>query len=238
MVAVKLDFSEQKDDILCFTLAKDAEYYNGDYQYIGRIMGVSWGGCDTPTAEKYEKGISLIEKHKCCGIYFQFPREFFWNFVNNHSSKEQYDFILFRAFQALKTIVGDKPYCNVTNEYWMARMCGCVSVKEFEQQYLFNGKVRKAGKNREITKYYSNYYLRILRDDLEKTYNGVKFLKLPRNSGVHGFYCTMQEHITREDMAKMIVEDNERKKKTKRENERDIDNAKAMAILNKAYKGK
>lgn len=245
MSGAELDFKKQKDDILCYTLAIYTEYYNGDYGYVGREMGVLWGGTNVPPMNSIEHGRLLLEQHRD-ELFFQYPRNFFWDFVDNE--KTHWDLVLFRAFQALKSIIGDKQYCKTTNAMWMARMCGCRNVEEFESRYIESVKSRKTGKikrqakktgrNSEITKYNSHYYFRKIRADLERVYNGVKFLDLPRESGVHGFYFTTSEDVTREDMARMIVDYNRQKQKTKREEEKERDNEKAAAVLRQMYRKK
>lgn len=46
----------------------------------------------------------------------------FWDYYDNE--KSEFDLACLTAFLALKSIIGTKPYCKVTNGYLWARMCG------------------------------------------------------------------------------------------------------------------
>lgn len=224
IVEVKLDFTDQKDDILAFTLAHYAKMYEKDYREIGNMMGVIWGDSETPNIESYYDGLELLEKYKRSKLCFLFPREIFWDFIG-HPQRNQYDFILFRAFQALKTIVSDKPYCKITNDYFVARMCGCEKVEDFKNKYLWHGKPRSGN---VLAQYWGNAKkMRKLKRDLEKTYNGVKFFCPPN---CRGYYATTKENVSRIDIARMVKE--QERIKQARNLKKEIENDEAMKIWN------
>jgi hypothetical protein len=46
----------------------------------------------------------------------------FWDFYNN--DKSEFDKICLLGFLGIKSIIGPKPYCKMTNKYWLSRMSG------------------------------------------------------------------------------------------------------------------
>lgn len=212
-----------KEEILCYTLAALAEKSSSDLNIVGANMGVKWSNFKNSC----EEGKWLLEKFKDCKILFPFPRNYFWDFVDNKHKKNEYDYILFRAFQALKTIVGTKQYAHLTNEYLFARMCGCYNIEIFEKRNFVKGEPRKNlnGDDAIILKYFTRKRIDKLKRDLEDKYIGITFFA---PTGCRGFYATTKEGITRETMAKLIeIDEGKKRAKQKARNE---DNQKALEV--------
>lgn len=213
----KLKFVEQYDDILYYTVVYDAKFHGTTIENMSRLMGVSWSReYDEIPSEKKQRAIELYsEIHD--NLYFLYPRDMFWNAVNGDEIGlwGDYDYLLFRAFQAVKSIQGERNYCKMGDKLLVARMSGYHGIKDYE-----------AGeKLAEVEQYNTRRKLERIKLDLEVRYN-VRFLA---PAHCRGYYVTTRNDITLEYIAKDIVR--LKREKDEKAEQRAKDKATALSIL-------
>jgi len=126
----------------------------------------------------------------------------FWEFCNNE--KKDFDKICLLAFLSIKSILGKKQYCKVTNNYWLSRM---------------NGNAKAIGKNElspEIEKYSTRHYLQKIKYELSSKWGLVHYAQ-----HTTGFYVSYKLEL---QPLMTIVESNKRayKEKLYKEKEKEI----------------
>ncbi len=84
----------------------------------------------------------------------------FWDYIKN--DKTEFEKITLLAFLAIKSIIGSKPYCKVSNKYWLSRMDGKVGSVQCKSE-LTPG----------IRKYYTEYQTKKIKRHLH-LYWGLK----------------------------------------------------------------
>jgi hypothetical protein len=98
----------------------------------------------------------------------------FWDFYKNH--KSEFEKVCFLAFLALKSILGDKSYCIITNSYWLSRMDGkSKAVKEFDEL------------STEIRKYSDRYWTNKIKTELK-----LKWYLIAYSHYMRGFAVTFK----------------------------------------------
>lgn len=102
---------------LKFDKGDDYEKFLSSAKYYNTLLG----GDKRAKQKKFETGRDLYNK------YISYPItglniEIFWDYYKN--DKTEFEVICLVAYLALKSIIGRKPYCKVTNGYLWARMCG------------------------------------------------------------------------------------------------------------------
>lgn len=207
-----IDIKADKDNVLGYTLYRNA---SGDAEQINDILDAMGVSSSNPMG-LFRVGNAIFVKAGENPLFFQYPRVLFWDFVDKE--KDLHDYVVFRAFQALKSIVGNKKYCQTSDKMLFARMCGAISTKDIlHTPYGLN---EYHGSRKRMAK---------LREELMNTFNGVKFLTPPN---CHGYYVTMRQDVTLEEMANDIVKQKELR--AQKRYDADKDQSKAMEILKKA----
>lgn len=112
-----------------------------------------------------ERGKELVRKYNNTKPPFSNISTEIW-FEYYKKEKTEWENIMLLAFLAVRSIIGEKGYCKITNDFLFARMCG-LRTKIKNKKEL----------NKTVQKYYTEYYKNKIRTELElywhlKTYNG------------------------------------------------------------------
>lgn len=156
-------------------LLETASYYNltiGDLDYVndqGKDLYLEYG------KEKVKVGIST---------------EIFWDFKSN--TKTPFEDVCLLAYLALRSILRDKPFCKITNLYWLSRMDG--NTHAFDEV----GKL-----STPLKKYSNEYQLNKIKFYLMDAWNLVHYGRYTR-----GFYISFKLEL--EDLVYQV----EKKRKT------------------------
>jgi hypothetical protein len=122
----------------------------------------------------------------------------FWDFYNN--DKSEFDKICLLAFLAIKSILGPKSYCKVTNHYLWSRMDGktntIVEIKELSN---------------EVRKYANRYQSENIKNELILNWNLIYYSRYTR-----GFYVSFKMSL--ED----LIFEAEKKRKSVKENQQKL----------------
>ncbi|WP_027880399.1 hypothetical protein [Mesoflavibacter zeaxanthinifaciens] len=100
--------------------------------------------------------------------------EVFKRFIIENKSKFDYTCLL--AFLALKSIIGKKPYCKTTNNYWLARMDG--------KTHSVNDKSELSD---QIQKFSNEYQTKKIKSELQNSWGLITYSRYTR-----GFYISFQ----------------------------------------------
>ncbi|EKT3967216.1 hypothetical protein NTJ12_002299, partial [Flavobacterium psychrophilum] len=119
----------------------------------------------------------------------------FWKFYKN--DKSEFDKICFLAFLSIKSILGTKSYCKVTNLYLWARMDGKTSTI-IEVSELSN----------EVRKYANRYQSENIKNELILNWHLIYYSRYTR-----GFYISLKMSL--ED----LIFEAEKKRKSIKENQ-------------------
>ena len=144
---------------------------------------------------------SIPEKSVMVGINLTI----WWDYYKN--DKTEFDKVCLLGFLAFKSILQDKPYCKVTNKYWLSRMNGKASAHEIEDLPA------------NLLKFSNEYQLKKIKTALQHEWYLIEYGRYTR-----GFYISFK--LTLE---KLVFEAEKRKKSTK---DKQLKNAKHQAYLN------
>lgn len=113
-----------------------------------------------------DEGKKLVEKYNVTNEPFTNISTHIWCDYYKNENKTEWQHIILLAFLGIRSIIGSKKYCKVTNNFLFARMAG------------FRKSVKSKDELPEILqKYYSEHYMKKIREELEaewglKTYHG------------------------------------------------------------------
>lgn len=112
-----------------------------------------------------ERGKELVNRYNYSKAPFSNISSEIW-FEYYKKEKTEWEQIMLLAYLAVRSIIGEKGYCKITNDFLFARMCG-LRTKIKNKKEL----------NKIVQKYYTEYYKNKIRNELElswhlKTYNG------------------------------------------------------------------
>lgn len=156
----------------------------------GKYFGVSsWGD----TMRSYRNGETLHDtfvNSPMAGI----NKEKLWDFYNNSKTPDEIAVLL--AFLAIKSIIGVKPYCRVTNGYLLARMGGYAGTNDLPHPLP-----------EPLAQYNTRRKLDKIKKELQLNWNVNIY-------GTHtrGFYVSIDNRF---DMNKLAFEAEKRRKSTK-----------------------
>lgn len=122
--------------------------------------------------------------------------EIFWDFKGNYKSVFEKACLL--GFLAIKSILQQKPYCKITNKFWLARMDG--EAKSCEYEFL----------SPEIRKYTNEYQLRKIKNALVDGWNLITYSRYNRGFYV-SFKLSLLELIINAEKQKVGYKDKVRK---------------------------
>lgn len=114
-----------------------------------------------------------------------------WDYYNNE--KCDFEKICLLGFLALKSILQQKPYCKITNAFWLARMDGRANSCPFNE---LSGPIRK---------YANEYQTKKIKTELCLSWNLITYSRYTR-----GFYVSFKL-----DIDKLVYEAEKRRKSTK-----------------------
>ena len=102
----------------------------------------------------------------------------FWQFYKNE--KSEFDKVCLLAYLAIKSILGKKAYCKITNDFWYSRMSGHSHTIDgcFDSPYLLPIELRN---------YCNDYQARKIKFILDQEWHVVNYGKQMR-----GFYVSMK----------------------------------------------
>lgn len=150
-----------------------------------RYYSVSIGNVD----KTYERGKELFESipenSPHCGINLKI----FWDYHDNY--KTDFEKACLLAFLAIKSILGAKKYCKITNDFIVSRMDGKVKTCPL------------ADISEKIKKYATEYQLKKIRNELE-----LKWFLTCYSRRTRGFYVTFEMSL--DDLA-YVAEKNREK---------------------------
>jgi hypothetical protein len=201
------------DDIIYFalyahSLKMDAdELYNNTelskFKSASEYYGVTLGGNEQSIKSKLKQGKQLSDsipkKSPRVGVNIQI----WWDFYKN--DKSEFDIASLCAFLALKSILGEKPYCKTNNLYLWSRMTG-------------NGKsIKDISELPEVVQKYANEYQTVkLKTALRNGWGLITYSRYTR-----GFYVSFKLNLPA-----LVMEAEKRRKSTKekqyRQREKDV----------------
>lgn len=136
-------------------------------------------------------------------------KDMFWDYYG--SDRPETDLICLTAFLAIKSIIHTKPYCKVTNNYWLSRMAGLRgSVEDYKDLPP------------EIAKYANEYQTKKLKASLRE-WGLVTYSRYTR-----GFYASFKLNIQ-----DLVLEAEKRRKSIKEKQYKRTENEAVKAALAK-----
>lgn len=150
------DGDNEDDDVVTRKMERAAKYFRLS---IGNIMR-----CYKEGEKLYN---SIPQKSPHCGLSLQI----FWDFFENH--KTDFEKVTLLKFLAIKSILGKKSYCKVTNNFVIARMDGNAKLSP---------KISPA-----LVKFGKEYQFRKIKDELRLKWHMTSYGK-----GVRGFYVSFE----------------------------------------------
>lgn len=151
-----------------------------------------------------DEGKKLVVKYNVTNEPFTNISTHIWKDYYRNENKTEWQHILLLAFLGIRSIIGSKKYCKVTNNFLFARMAG----------------FRKSIKSKEelpqiLQKYYSEHYMKKIREELEiewglKTYHG------------RGYYASFELDLDLESLMRKVIKNspnNKRKELAKKKKE-------------------
>lgn len=113
--------------------------------------------------ECFKNAVHLINSIPAKSPRVSIASSVFWNFYQNY--KSEFEKVCLLSYLAFKSILGDKPYCKVDNNYFLARLNGNVNTIENTSEL-----------EESIQKYANHYQIRKIKNELSfnwglKTYS-------------------------------------------------------------------
>jgi len=115
----------------------------------------------------------------------------YWDYNNNY--KSGFEKVCLLGFLALKSILQQKPYCKITNAFWLARMDGKAKSCEFNQLSLL------------MSKYANEYQTKKIKTELSLNWNLKTYSRYTR-----GFYVSFKLSLD-----ELVYQAEKRKRSTK-----------------------
>jgi hypothetical protein len=175
----------------------------------GSYFGITWGN----TLKSYRSGETLYESIPENSPMAGINKDVCFDFYKNHKTPDEIAVLL--AFLAIKSIIGTKPYCRITNAYLIARMAGYAKIEDMPHPLP-----------EPLAQYHHNKHRRKL-DKIKKE------LQLNWNVNIYGthtrgYYVSIDKKF---DMNKLAFEAEKRRKSTKeKELKQRNDEARRLAL--------
>lgn len=159
----------------------------------------------------YDRGMelydSLPQNSPKCGL----NTSIYWDFRKNH--KSDFDKVVLLAFLSIKSILGNKAFCKITNDFFVARMDGKIKTCEpFEISH-------------SLKKYTTEYQLNKIKANLK-----LKWYLVTYGKRMRGFYVAFDMLL--EDLIYYAEKNRERNLKKKLKREEDVALKKALERIN------
>lgn len=126
----------------------------------------------------------------------------FWDFYNNH--KSEFDKICLLSFLAIKSILGEKPFCKITNLYWLSRMDG--KTKSVNSEFELSNEIRK---------YENEYQTSKVKRALSNNWGLVTYSRYTRGFYI-SFTLTLKQLIFEAEKRRKSTKEKERKEQEKK----------------------
>lgn len=156
----------------------------------GSYFGIEWGN----TLKSYRNGETLYnsipENSPMAGI----NRDVCFDFYKNPKTPDEIAVLL--AFLAIKSIIGIKPYCRVTNAYLIARMAGYAKIEDIPHPLP-----------QPLAQYNTRRKLDKIKNELQLNWNVNIYSRYTR-----GFYVSIDNKF---ELNKLVFEAEKRRKSTK-----------------------
>jgi len=186
-------------------LIKDKEVLNNIYSYaiynhavnfpygnvfqiktsIENFFGISLGDVSEPLKNGKKLFDNTPTKTPKVGISTAIFFEFY------ETDKTEYEKVCLLGFLAIKSIVQNKPYCKVTNKFWLSRMAGKGATLDILPDWL--------------KKYNNEYQIKKIKDELKNSWGLVTYSRYTR-----GFYVSFTLNLDA-----LVFEAEKRRKSTK-----------------------
>ena len=193
------DKQEFFSDILNYSmyshsLKLDGEEYIYTSAYYKFIASAKWYNITGTTEADFKRGKKLFDS-----IPANYPKaglniSIFWDYYKNE--KSDFDIACLAAFLAIKSILGDKPYCKTDNSFLWGRMNG-------------NSKAIKdrSELNPVVLKYANEYQTKKIKNALRESWGLVTYSRYTR-----GFFVSFTL-----DLPVLVLEAEKRRKSTKQD---------------------
>lgn len=189
-------------DILQFVVYSHSLKLNGSkierFNVSADYFGVTFGN----VANSLKNGESLHSDHQSCKVFFSINKDIYWDFHNNE--KSEFEKVCLLAFLALRSILGTKPYCKITNEFLLSRMGG------------FSG--TQTNTPEELRKYSNEYQINKIKRELRDNWGLIYYGRYTR-----GFYVSFNLSLN-----ELVFQVEKKRKSTK---EKQYQNEKNQALL-------
>lgn len=173
------------------------------FKSASHYFGISIGNLNKSFKNGHQLHDSIPENSPKVGISLTI----LWDYYKNH--KTEFEKLCLLGFLAIKSIIQNKAYCKITNDYWISRMDGKCTV--------FNGFF---GLSEQLLKYKKEYWFRKIKTELILNWGLKHYSRHTR-----GFYVSFK--LSLEDL---VFEAEKRRKSTKEKQlKKDIEDAIAKA---------
>lgn len=172
----------------------------------GRFFGITWGN---PVAcFKHGKVLydTIPKNSPMTGINKDVLFDYYMNF------KTAEEIAVLAAFLAIKSIVGPKPYCKVTNKYLIARMGGYARITDMPDHLP-----------KHLVKYSTRRKLDNIKYELQAKWN-VNFY----SRYIRGFYVSIDQNLPLEDL--VFQAEKRRKSNIQKQRNQAIEAARSIAL--------
>ena len=119
----------------------------------------------------YKRGSALSKKYNRSTPHCGLNRSIYWDYRDNH--KTDFQKICLLAFLSIKSIIGNKKYCKITNDYWLSRMAGLTKACKVDQL------------PQSIKYYATEYKLRRIKNELRLNWHLASYSRQ-----IRGFYVS------------------------------------------------
>lgn len=146
----KEDLEENIYDGACNYVYEKASFLIAENKFLVRVGNVEIS---------IKRGKELVNTYNHTKPPFSnIKQSIYFDYYKNE--KDEWQNIMLLAFLGIRSIIGDKTYCKITNDYLFARMAG-------ERKAITSGKYLP----KEIKKYYTEHYKRMIRVELEEKWH-------------------------------------------------------------------
>lgn len=142
-------------------------------------------------------------------------KDILMDYLNKQSN--EFEMVCLLGFLALKSIIGNKPFCKITNNFWVSRMDGRTSSINTQGKWNFSGI------SYELQKFCNEYQLRKIKNELQDNWGLVAYSRFTR-----GFYVTFKI-----DKESLMLEAEKRRKSTKEKQRKLEEKIILQRVLNK-----
>jgi len=200
------------DDIIDYCVYAQSLSLNGSnaMRDAAKHFNISLGSISRSERDGRELYNSISLPAPMTGI----SKDLLFNFYQEH--KTDHEIAVLMAFLAIKSILGKKSYCRITNEYLLCRMAGCGSIKEMTElpEYL--------------KRYTARRTMNGLKNDLQRHYGLRLYARYTRGFFV-SFTLSLEE---------LITEVEKKRKKYQEHHMKGQVSAAVTKVLNDLYNGK